>query len=1151
MSAFNPNDGSNRPQDGRDSDIDNDKDSDQAARRAAVDPAHSVIVQAPAGSGKTTLLVERYLGLLSRVSEPEKILAITFTRKAAAEMKQRVLRYLDPAFETDLPHEKHALNKARAAEPKVREWNLRENPQRMQIRTIDSFNQYLAKRMPVASQLGPLPTPSDNAQRLYRQAARSVLTEIEKGSQRNRLLAEDVQRLLAWRDHNLREMEDLLAELLAKREQWLRVLGPAGAPDREYLQALMTGLIEQHLLQAAQSLTEALESARSGTHELAALARSAAGTLMAEGKSGRILDCIELDALPGPSVRDLNRWRGLVELLLMKNQAAFRKTVDIRQGFVAKSAEKERMLTLLASLSSNEALSRMLTLVRQLPQPSYADNDWQTLESLIRVMQQAAIELQLVFAERGQSDFAALGEAALRGLGDDRETVTDLGLYLDYRIQHLLVDEFQDTNYSQFRLLEKLTRGWQPGDGRSLFLVGDPMQSIYRFREAEVGLFMRVRDFGLNALKLTPLRLSANYRSQTQIVDWVNTAIGPIFPEQEEIASGSVAYAPSSSKQGDRGEIEILTLPDRATEAQVLAELLRQERHRAGRTAIIVRSRSHLAEILPALRRAGVRYRAVKLDPLIARPVVQDLLALTRAIHNPADRSAALALLRAPFAGLTLDDLDRLAGLQAGQEPVQTGLKPSAMANAHPFNPDALQRLSDDGRARATRVFDALQQAQRLWRQRSLRDLVEGAWHALHGPACLEQPELDVQDAADYLDFVELAEREDWLEDAQVFEERLQVEQSGHQLDQNESDDSAALEVLTMHSAKGLEWDWVILPGLDRAPRSRTGELLNWLPFTDQAGHERVLLAPLRAATQAQNPEIVEFIRGEQAARDRFENQRLLYVAATRARQKLTLSACLDADKETPKPPASSLLGELWPQLEQTFLAELNAARHPTPPAASMPDQSLKRVAGDWIGAVGSGLTWQPRLPLREHETEIEFNWAGMQARRVGSVIHRLLERVGQIGIEQLDNAQRVRLMRRIPHLLLALGTADTELEETVTIVQSAFENTLSDPTGQWILSGKHRDSACELALTGEIEGALINAVIDRTFIDEQGCRWIIDYKSGFHDGADLDGFLAAETRLYRDQLRRYAQLFRQMEERPITTALYFPRHQRLLPIDL
>jgi len=120
---------------------------DASARRDAVDPARSVIVQAPAGSGKTTLLVERYLGLLAVVDAPEEILAITFTRKAAAEMKQRILRYLDPGFSTDAIHEQTAFEKARAVRERVSEWGLLENPQRLLIRTIDSFNHFLARTM--------------------------------------------------------------------------------------------------------------------------------------------------------------------------------------------------------------------------------------------------------------------------------------------------------------------------------------------------------------------------------------------------------------------------------------------------------------------------------------------------------------------------------------------------------------------------------------------------------------------------------------------------------------------------------------------------------------------------------------------------------------------------------------------------------------------------------------------------------------------------------------------------------------------------------------------------------------------------------------------------------------------------------------------
>ncbi len=96
----------------------------------------------------------------------------------------------------------------------------------------------------------------------------------------------------------------------------------------------------------------------------------------------------------------------------------------------------------------------------------------------------------LVFGERGQVDFTEVAQGAVRALGDP-DAPTDLLLSLDVRIKHILVDEFQDTSISQWELLERLTAGWQPDDGRTMFVVGDPMQSIYRFREAEVGLFLR------------------------------------------------------------------------------------------------------------------------------------------------------------------------------------------------------------------------------------------------------------------------------------------------------------------------------------------------------------------------------------------------------------------------------------------------------------------------------------------------------------------------------------------------------------------------------------------------------------------------------------------------------------------------------------
>ena len=1098
--------------------------SDLSARRAAVTPDRSVIVQAPAGSGKTTLLVERYLGLLASVDAPEEILAITFTRKAAAEMRHRVLEYLDPERESDEPHKQGMIDKARAAADKVEAWGLRENPQRLQIRTIDSFNGFLARAMPVASRLGPVPAPLDNADQLYRRAARAVLARLDGDDD----LAADIARLLTWRDHNARDIEDLLAGLLGKREQWLRVLGPSGTPDREHVEGVLVGLVRHELGLAREALETALADTTIGVDGLLELLRFAADTLRAEGKSSEIMHCLDREALPGDDPDDLAFWRGLGELLLTR-AGTFRAKVDKRNGFPARSSEKDRITALLESLGDQEALAARLDRARSLPHPHYDDADWQTLEALIRVLQAAAAELELVFAETGHMDFAGLGEAALRGLGDTESGITDLGLYLDRRIKHILVDEFQDTNWSQFRLLEKLTDGWEPGDGRTLFLVGDPMQSIYRFREAEVGLFMHLRDHGINALPMDTERLSDNFRSRGEIVDWVNEKLGPIFPEVEDITAGAVGYAPSAAGRGAGGVVEWLARDDRAAEAAAVVETVQRALTEHAddpeySAAIIVRSRNHLSEIVPALKRAGQRFRAVKLDPLVTRPVVQDLLAITRIILDPADRAHLLAVLRAPFCGLTLAELHALAG-----------------DGADPFEATAVERLDPEARDRAARVFRVLDRARNNWQRRPLRDLVEGAWHGLGGPACLADPDGDRRDAERYLAFLERAEEDDLLHDPAAFDDRLQAELA----EGDPESGDVKLEILTMHAAKGLEWDLVVLPNLDRPTGGQDRDLLHWLPFTDEAGAERVLLAPLRAASRTQNPPLVEFIRGEKKTRDAYENQRLLYVAATRAREKLVLTAVLDREKQTIKPSAGSLLADLWPTMGGAFTEALQAAGRvgDTPAAQDIPDQALRRLPAGWTPPVGERFDWSPTHPPREREVEIDFNWAGIQARRNGTVLHRLLERVGQIGIENLDEKRRSRLIARLPHLLRSMGTGPGAVKQAVPDLEKALERTLDSDRGQWMLRGDHEQSACELALTGIVDGDLVNAVVDRTFIDENGTRWIIDYKSGYHQGGDLDNFLAEEEERYRNQLALYARLFRQMGETNVQCALYLPMH--------
>jgi len=1105
---------------------------DDAARRTAVDPHRSVIVQAPAGSGKTTLLVERLLRLLQVVEKPEQILAITFTRKAASEMRHRVLRLLAADFDSDAPHEQAALTVARELAPRVKAWQLLDNPQRLMIRTIDSFNHFLARAMPVATALGPVPEPVEHSQAFYRLAARRLLDRAGTDHPR----AADIDRLLAWRHHHRQQVEDLLTELLGQRDQWLRALSLTGDPDRQQLEATLAEEAALRLGEADAALTAALAHGGCSRAELLELLTDAGRRLRDAGEASGIVRFAEAERLPDPVVDDLPLWEGLAEALLTGDrQSAFRKRVDKRNGFPPESPAKAPFTSLLQRLAERPQLAAPLRVAARLPVPRYRDGDWRTLAALIRVLQAAAVELQLVFARSGATDYAGLAAAALQGLGDEERGFTDLGLYLDHRIHHVLVDEFQDTNWGQLRLLEKLLHGWTPGDGRSLFLVGDPMQSIYRFREAEVGLFVRCRQQGVGDLALEDLRLSRNFRSRREIVEWVNGHLGPVFPAREQLASGAVRYSPSSPARDGGGRVQTLASEDNASEAVRLVDLLvrRLEEHAGDtdyRAAIIVRSRGQLRSLLPALRARGVAYRAVKLDALAARPVVQDLLAITRVLRQPEDRAALLTLLRSPVCGLTLEDLQALAG---------DGREPTA--------PEALERLDDDAASRAAPVFEALAAAQQSWQRLSLSELVRGVWQRLGGPSTVPRPATDLRDAEAYLTVLSEAEGSGLLDDWHDFLALLDRQRT----EGDPPDADIRLEILTIHSAKGLEWDLVILPGLNQRGRNDEGRLLHWLPLTGRAGDEQVLLAPLRRASESTDPELVQLIRDEQRVRDDFERQRLLYVATTRARRELVLSAVLDPGKETPTPAAGSLLADLWPTCAEDFLAD--RARSPAAagsPADAAVDQRLRRIRRDWRPEQPAALAWQPPWPNRLPQTGIEFNWAGTEARRTGTVLHRLLQRVGEIGIEALSTAERQRLRGRSRDLLRALGSQGAALEQSTRIIEAAFDASLDSATGRWILSGNHAGAACEQAISGVLDGELVNAIVDRTFVDGEGVRWIIDYKSGYHDGADLPGFLQQEAERYREQMDRYRRLYEALEQAPVRTALFLPRHAVLQAVD-
>ena len=1111
---------------------------DAAARHAALDTRASFLLQAPAGSGKTTVLTCRLLALLATVDAPEEVLAITFTRKAAAQMRNRVLEALHSAAsgvgarELEAPHAAAAWQREQALG-----WKLLETPARLRVMTIDAFCQSLCAQLPIATRSGLRPEVAPNARPMYAAAARRVLERALADSE----LVTSAQLLFARVDNDWSRLEELLILMLAQRAHWLpRVLAADGAGVSlearvaASLRSVIAGRLGAALTGIPASLLEI------GT----SLARHAAQTLQEPFATGALR----------PEPEDLLRWRYLCALTVT-GAGEWRKQWNRNLGFLPEhKQEKHEVKEWVAAFASVPGALVLVNEVLALPDAVIAAADTAALAALSLLLRHAAAELQLEFADQGRVDFAAVAAAARAGLTEQGQP-TDLALRCGNALRHVLIDEFQDTSFDQFELLRALTAGWEPGDGRTLFAVGDPMQSIYQFREAEVGLFLRARATGVGALRLTALQLRCNFRSAPPLIDWVNGLCMEMFPAHDDPRLAAIRYLRSLAARSElRGGVQVHAVASQAPEeeaAQICA-LVRECRARdpGVSIAVLVSARHHAVPIALALQTAGIAVRGVRLEPLRERAVARDLGALARAIQHLGDRSAWLALLHAPCCGLSFAQLQQLC---EGEGATIWELSGDA-ARARLLDADAVARLARIRAALAPALLGA-ERALPLWQR------VDRAWLRLGGPAACGE-------ARDLLD-------------AQEFIQTLAAEPDAETLAGDAFDDFAAelyaapaaaggaVEILTMHGAKGLEWDVVIVPGIGRVQRGDREPLLNWLELPGTAADTELLLAPISVAGSRGERSLARYIQGLRRARARLERARLLYVAATRARRELHWfgTAPVDADGKL-APRSDTPLGLLWPAVSRAFQAAADAAAA----AAAAGSEPLLALASGSESAPPSPpptswrlpADWSPRgmaapvdaerfeLSLRDTAVEPEYQWVGLAARAVGTIVHAELQRLAQL--ESLPQAPDIAAAD-YAGWLAELGVEAAERAAAAGRIHAALAATLDDERGRWLLgSGPgsgHAQAYSELRLTGVHEGRIVNVIIDRLLVEADGERWVVDYKTSSHEGGDLDGFLAQEELRYRPQLQRYAALVRAQAPGAVRAALYFPLLGTFREIDL
>jgi ATP-dependent exoDNAse (exonuclease V) beta subunit len=989
-------------------------------------------------------------------------------------MRERILGALRGASEgapVAKPHEQITRDLAAAALERDRAlgWNLLDHPGLLRVQTIDALCLSIAGEMPWLARLGAVPRIEEDMRAQYEEAARRTVLLIG-GEPRYR---EPLEILLRHLDNNAARLQQLLADMLGKRDQWLPLAVETVDSERVALENAIS-----------RARVEAVDAAE---RSIPAAAREAWFAIQ------RVLN---VDTL------------GMADALLRKD-GKWRSRSP--KGCEALFAE------LIPRPDAASGVRDALKLLQKLPPPRYTDEQWTIVRALLASLKMAAGQLRIVFHEEGAIDFSELGEAARQSLGALGDP-SELAFRLDSRIEHLLVDEFQDTSRVQVELLEKLTTGWQLGDGRTLFLVGNPMQLIYRLRGAEVGLFLHVQRHGIGGFPVDTLPLTANYRSVKSIVERVNGLFLDMFPKIDDVAIGAIPYSKIEATQPDQGHDPAVVVHgfgegEEQLEARKVIELVREGKSQ-GSVAILVRARPHLPWIVNALKREKLSFQAVEIDPLNERTTVQDLLALTRAMLHASDRISWLAILRAPWCGLTLADLEALVRGRTAQT-IWESLQD-------------LGALSEDGQCRATRLRDTLTDAFAEQGRWPLGRWVERVWIRLGGPACLEGDESALEDARDYFDLLEAEQTGSDVRDFDALNRRVA---------QLYAKPAPGLEpwlhVMTIHKAKGLEFDTVIVPGLGRQEKTDDEQLFLFHEWPSDEGEQR-LIAPI-PAQEVKNDALYEYLQEIEKRKSRLERVRQLYVAATRAKKRLHLLGSAKPDKDgEPRPHKGSMLYDLWPALTEDERDRFRrGASQAQSAAANATPAVLRRLPEGWmLPDLPPPVDWEGAGPAPVELRDPTYEWVGDSLRHAGTVVHALLQRAPGADLQ----IPEPRLIRKA---LAHAGVTPAEIEDTARRVQQALQRMKTSPRGQWILAD-HQDARSEYAITGVVAGEVVRGLVDRTFIDENGVCWIIDFKTSSHEGGGLDGFLDEQQRRYRDQMERYARLFAPLG-RPVRMGLYFP----------
>lgn len=958
---------------------------DQAIRLTACDPTQSFTVRAPAGSGKTELLIARIMRLLEVVDNPHTILAITFTRKAKEEMQERLCTRL---FVDNPDHPLHA----RAASLG---WAWDKHIAPCTIMTIDGWIQSFIQS---PYTLHPM------HHWLYREALHQWLSYKRYPEELHTVLehfdnvhtfSEWVQHALSCRDIWINDILDptSFSEVMIQRsnerlEEWQSELSHLLGPDREALEHIITTL-PQH------------------------------------------------PHVPNsfPRIGDHALWYTMACWLYTADGSA-RKRLTLHQGFPSGQyiQEKQQLLAIISTWDD-----RIHTLWSYM-QGAHCPQNPTLLDALRTILRDILASLHMVFERYKACDFIHYMLEALSTIEEHRGQLS---------IEHLLIDEAQDTSHTQIALIEKLTRTMH-NPRNTIFMVGDPMQSIYRFRHADVRAFMHVIEHGFPHHPFTHLTLSANFRQHQHLVAMTNHIFSPLFPSSAQLEEGAIPFTPSKAMRQEPGSCHTLLWDNNAAHTPEDCDNI--ELHERVQTlepsetvGLLVRARSRMS---PFLTYSALHYPLHTVDILDASqsPFLKDALELLILCMHPYDTQSYHYVLRSRWVGISLNDLTLLGEKATFAEALI--LCPTLTDSTTQHN---LHYMLRSYRNLYTTTY-------------ALSDLYLGWLRELGVLAVLSSDEHKTLS-------IILEHIATWLPSFKIFS-RSYIETLFTHQRITQHPKQSAVTAMSIHKAKGLEFDHVYIPLIDKPIRPQAIHKIIITTTMTQHGHQCIFWH--KPTTESHTPWIVQLIKKQEY----YENIRLLYVACTRAKKTLTLTASTDKNWAKFMPSWHTKTCTITPQ-DHTSSTQALRIIHPSSP------ESIPHTA-------------HPLIPDKEQH--------------FGILLHAALYRVWQIPPQTYHTATHKEMYT----WFTTYGLLHAMPRHIIRSTWAFFKKILTYPTVLNTL--KRRADFCAAEYTIYYHNS--HCIIDRCYI-EDGTLYIIDYKTSSQETPHKQSYIE-QLSLYSTILQTY-----------------------------